>query len=333
VEIDVNRLTTQGRHVQHRTLRTSFLVACLVLASFALLEISLRWIVGLGDPPLYDAHPTIEFLLRPGNYRRFGNRVTVNSAGMRSPEIAIAPKGPSELRILVIGDSIVNGGSLTDDDALATSILARQLGQVVPTTVCNVSAGSWSPGNWLAYIRERGTFGAAYAVIILNDGDATDSPTFAPLGPEHPTEKPTFATWEVLVTYLPRYVPFLRRSPSIAAGQVEPPPRPLDELAAGVELLRNAGVEVSAVLVPSETEVSSGLRDGLRRIQSRLGAAGVPSVDASDSIRDAIARGQQPFRDGVHLTEIGQVVLSGCCREALRLAGLDREHRPPTQAP
>jgi hypothetical protein len=73
-------------------------------------ELTLRFVVGLGNPPLFNRHPEIEYLLRPGSYCQFGNRIFVNSMGMRSPEDATLPIRVGELRVLVLGDSIVNGG-------------------------------------------------------------------------------------------------------------------------------------------------------------------------------------------------------------------------------
>jgi hypothetical protein len=295
-----------------------------VVAGVALLlvvEAGLRLLAGLGDPPLYEVHPTIEYLMKPGVYRRFGNQVSVNSAGMRSPEAAISPLAPGARRVLVVGDSIVNGGSLTDDRALATATLEDRLGGSVPTSVCNVSAGSWGPGNWLAFFRDRGTFTAQFAVLVLNDGDATDAPTFAPLGPEHPTSRPPLAIWEALRNYLPRYAPWLRTAPPQPVGSTVVPD-PLDELSAGVELLRKSGVSTCAVLFPTESELRLGPGKGSMAIRARLESLGVPIVDASGVLRAAMERGEHPFRDGVHLTTAGQSLLAGICMDALRLAGV-----------
>jgi hypothetical protein len=307
----VQRSGTLGRWFR----RTALVVAVALVLS----EAALRLVIGLGDPPLYEVHPTIEYLMKRGVYRRFGNLVSVNSAGMRSPESVVAPPAPGTRRVLVVGDSIVNGGSLTDDSALATASLAVQLSVSTPTSVCNISAGSWGPGNWLAFFKERGTFSASFAVLVLNDGDATDAPTFAPLGPEHPTAAPLLASWEVLSNYLPRYVPWLRPAPPIASSArvVDP----LDDLSDGIQLLRKSGVATCAVLTPTESELSAGPGKGLLAIRARLESLGVPFVDASGLLRSAVNRGEAPFRDGVHLTSEGQTLLAEACREALGMIG------------
>lgn len=48
-------------------------------------EVVARFVLGLGDPPLSVAHPTIEYLLKPNQVvHRFGNRYLVNQYGMQS---------------------------------------------------------------------------------------------------------------------------------------------------------------------------------------------------------------------------------------------------------
>jgi len=93
-------------------------------------ELFARFGLGLGDPPLSEAHPQIEYLFKlDQGARRFGNQVFINAYGMRSPDFA-PEKAPGELRVLVFGDSVLNGGNLSDQAELATSLLAELLGAV-----------------------------------------------------------------------------------------------------------------------------------------------------------------------------------------------------------
>ena len=75
-------------------------------------EILARVMLGLGDPPLTIRDPKIEYMFKPGIYQRFGNEVAYNEYSMRSP----APPKAHVLakRVLVVGDSVVNGGAETD---------------------------------------------------------------------------------------------------------------------------------------------------------------------------------------------------------------------------
>ena len=193
--------------------------ALVALAAVCLLAVSGEWwaraVLGLGDPPLSITHPRIEYLYAPNqDVRRFGKRFFVNDYSMRSAPLA-ARKGADERRVLVFGDSVVNGGNLTDHQDLATTRLAHDLlpfagGNKV--VVGNVSAGSWGPGNWLAYSQTYGFFEADVVVLVASSHDVADNPTFAPLDPNtHPTRKPLLALTEGLTRYLPRYLPaFLR---------------------------------------------------------------------------------------------------------------------------
>ena len=174
-----------------------------------------RSVLGLGDPPLSITHPRIEYLYAPNqDVRRFGKRFLVNDYSMRSAPLA-ARKGADERRVLVFGDSVVNGGNLTDHQDLATTRLAHDLRPFAggnKVVVGNVSAGSWGPGNWLAYSQVYGFFEADVVVLVASSHDVTDNPTFVPLAPNtHPTKKPLLALTEGLTCYLPRYLPaFLR---------------------------------------------------------------------------------------------------------------------------
>jgi hypothetical protein len=300
-----------------RLLRLVVFLSCTAVA----LEITLRVLVGLGNPPLYVEHPTIEYLLLPGSYRPFGNRVTINSANMRSPEAAIAPLRPLECRILVLGDSIVNGGSMIDDSDLATALIAAVGSGARPVSVCNISAGSWGPGNWLAYLRDRGTFGAKFAIVVLNNEDASDAPTFAPLDSDHPTAKPVLAVWELVDRYLPRYVPWLRIHRSVV--RKEATSDPLADLRDGVAELRARGVTVAGVLFPSEMEVKGKSGTGSLMLREVLESENVPVIELSWAFRELLAQNQQPFRDGVHPSVLGQRVLAERCVDLLRRLGLD----------
>jgi hypothetical protein len=139
--------------------------------------------LGLGNPPLSVTHPTIEYLFKPNqDVLRFGNRVRINAYGMRSDDFP-TNKAQDEFRVLVFGDSVLNGGNLTDQKELATELLSVRLEQALerPVVVGNVSAGSWGPGNWLGYAREYGFFDADAVVLLISTHDYRDNPTFEPL--------------------------------------------------------------------------------------------------------------------------------------------------------
>ena len=296
----------------------------IVLAAICALLLAGEWYarsaLGLGDPPLSITHPRIEYLYAPNqDVRRFGKRFLVNDYSMRSAPFA-ARKGADEHRVLVFGDSVVNGGNLTDHQDLATTRLAHDLlpfagGNKV--VVGNVSAGSWGPGNWLAYSQAYGFFEADVVVLVASSHDVTDNPTFAPLDPNtHPTKKPLLALTEGLTRYLPRYLPaFLRGGGSMSEGKQEPTGqdrvRGLADLRAFLLAARASGAAVVLVQWPERGEVTAGVPTGgfadLTELASELG---VRNVVAAPAVAAALAQGRALYRDKIHPNDEGQQLLA-----------------------
>ena len=91
-----------------------FLIILAVTAGLsAAIEVLLRVLLGFGNPLIYIADAECGYLLAPNQkVRRLGNRIEINEYSMRSP--AIAPSAPPEtLRVLLLGDSVANGGLWT----------------------------------------------------------------------------------------------------------------------------------------------------------------------------------------------------------------------------
>lgn len=105
---DKARKTSGVFRDKRRLLRLGGIGICVIVLG----ELFARFYLGLGDPPLSVAHPTIEYMFKPNqDVYRFGNRQLYNRYGMRSPYFD-REKSDDELRILVIGDSVVNGGKI-----------------------------------------------------------------------------------------------------------------------------------------------------------------------------------------------------------------------------
>lgn len=246
----------------------------LVLIAFAVFalvgaEVFARFQVGLGDPPLTVRDPDIEYLFKPSRcYRRFGNDVCYNRWSMRSPEADRFP-------ILVLGDSVVNGGSLTDDSRLGTAILARHLG----VAVGNVSAGSWGPPNLLEYTERFGWFGAQSVIVVASSHDLDDIPTFsATLGIDFPEEPPVAALWEAARRYLPRYLPSSGGGPGAAASAAGGERRAVPALRS---LLQSASQNASRVILayhPTRTELQTHDRTVVQEYEGLAGAPGHPAA-------------------------------------------------------
>src|SRR5437762_14351160 len=85
------------------------LIAAVVLLVLA--ELGARFVLGLADQPLSQADPQIEYMFKADKEcRSLGHRIKYNHYSMRSDDFPRHKSDPSELRVMVVGDSIVNGG-------------------------------------------------------------------------------------------------------------------------------------------------------------------------------------------------------------------------------
>ena len=180
-----------------------------VVGLCVVVEVVLRWLFGFGNPLMYVADPHIGYLLAPNQRtRRFGNRIEINQYSMRSPPVEKIPL-PGTLRVLIIGDSIANGGWWTDQDNTISSLITRSLLSNISNyqeiQVLNASANSWSPRNELAYLQKFGNFQAQFVVLLINTDDLFGTaPTSLPVGRDrnYPDQKPPLALAEVWERYM-----------------------------------------------------------------------------------------------------------------------------------
>jgi hypothetical protein len=308
---------------QRRWRRVARYAAMILLIGLLAGELFSRFYLGLGDPPVTITHPTIEYLFAPNQHvHRFGNRIEINSYSMRSAEFPQKKEDSRELRVLVLGDSIINGGALTDQDELATELLRRDLEERLdrPVVVGNVSAGSWGPPNLLAYVKEFGTFDADIAVLVFNGPDAGDVPTFEPLDRNlFPQSKPPCALWEAATRYLPRYLPLgppakdeanlasnADKSASLAAAR------------ALVERFRKDKARVIVLLHQARGELATRPEAGHEMLRVTCGQAGAKVHELGPAFQASIEGGLDPYRDdGLHPSAVGQQVIYQVLREAV----------------
>lgn len=282
-------------------------------------ELTARYMLGLGDPPLIIAHPRIEYLSKPNqNVQRFGNTVIVNQFGMRSDSVAPEKVNPEELRVIVFGDSVVNGGALTDHSELATTLLQASLGKDLkrPVRVLNVSAGSWGPGNWLAYAEEFGFFNSDYVVLVISNHDISDNPDFAPLDKtQFPDTTPVSAVLEGLFRYLPRYLPDIsgneehkpRYEKKISQEEIT---RGKDDLEQFLKLAMSTGAQVFLLNHFEKPEIeNNSFRQGFYEIAEMCDSLSLVCVSLYKNLHNALQEDLNPYRDRIHLNQTGQALL------------------------
>jgi lysophospholipase L1-like esterase len=289
-------------------------------------ELFARFYLGLGDPPLSIEDEKVEYRFKPGIYHRFGNTITINLFSMRSGPITPEKVDPRELRVLMVGDSVINGGSLTDDRELATAILQDQLSSTLqrPVYVANISAGSWGPPNQAAYLRKFGWFDADLLVLVLSSHDAIDTPSFEPtvgVHPSYPDHKPLFALTELIQRYSPlsgffNPVPIQSfelqySSPSDEVLEVrkEKCQQALREM---LEQAQKQGIPCLILIHSTRDELDGQIRPERSAILEVASEKAVPVLEDGPAMKDSLLSGKDPLRDNdeIHPNAIGQQILA-----------------------
>ena len=171
-----------------------------------LLELILRYVFGFCDAVLYQSSPAYEYIAQPNQHRyRFFSHIDYNSYSQRSDE----PDSTKTI-VLGLGDSVIFGGTMLDQDSIATTLFSKETGM----QMLNISSGSWGPDNCAAYLKEKGTFGAKAMVLVCSSHDAFDVMSHIPvvgIYPNYPDKQYKLAIWEVVDRYLlPRIKVYFR---------------------------------------------------------------------------------------------------------------------------
>lgn len=285
-----------------------------ILSVLLMLEVGLRWRFGFGRPLLYQADPELGYLLIPNQRtRRFGNQIEINQYSMRSPPIA--PTRPSQtLRVLLLGDSVANGGWWTDQTQTISAQLQFPLSSLSAfdrVEVLNASANSWGPRNELAYLQRFGSFGSQVIVLILNTDDLfATTPTSLPVGRDrnYPNQKPFSAITEVISRYgIPQKpIPELEAVQQEGGDRVGINLRAIEQIH---EQAKRSDAKFLLVLTPLLREVGEpGSRDYEQKARQRLTEFSqhhqIQLVDAL-SIFNQVSSSSRFYHDHIHLNQQG----------------------------
>jgi hypothetical protein len=282
------------------------------IAFLSAIELALR-LLGFGNPALLQADAEVGYIFAPNQLvYRFGNRLQYNQFSQRSEQIDSA-KPEGTIRILMTGDSVLNGNNTTDQAETITELLAaRLLGIKKQVQVLNASAGSWGIGNQLGYIRKFGTFESDAVILQIGTHDLlqpTSNSSRVGTDPLMPNRKPLFAIQEFFERHImPKFSKvFVSDSP---AARVQVPEevrfgenmQKLEEIAAlvrakNMQLLVLYTCDRSDLLpVPNQPRFKSQFVD-------RLKALKIPLIDThaawSKLPKTTV---ESYFRDGVHPT-------------------------------
>jgi hypothetical protein len=163
---------------------------------------------GFGAPLLYRAASSGYEIAPNQHVERLGKVMHINALGTRGGPITPFPT--SDIwRVMVLGDSVANGGSQIDDAQTFPAIASRHLERNgCHNEILNASAGGWSLFDEIAWIHNHGMYGARTLVWTINSLDLDQQPSTAGLldhNPSFPSHRPAMALSEIVFRYaLPR---------------------------------------------------------------------------------------------------------------------------------
>nr|WP_211176156.1 SGNH/GDSL hydrolase family protein [Brasilonema sp. UFV-L1] len=299
-----------------------------VLGLFVVIEVGLRLVFGFGNPLTYIRDEQIGYLLAPNQRtRRFAHRIEINQYSMRSEPISKTPL-PSTLRVLLLGDSIANGGWWTDQNNTISSLMQRSLTSAVASLfqqveVMNASANSWGPRNELAYLQKFSNFNAQAVVLLINTDDLFATvPTSLPVGRNHnyPEKKPPLALIEVFQRYVFKPTPIA----GIEAVQNEESDRVglnLEAIGKIQALVRQENSQFLVVMTPLLREIGEpGSRDyeviARQRLTKFCQTQQITYVDFLP-IFNSNQNPKALYQDHIHLNFQGNQLVSEVIKQAL----------------
>jgi lysophospholipase L1-like esterase len=231
--------------------------------------------------------PALPYLLRPHvETVVYGVAVRVNALGLRGPEQTVEP-APGVFRVLAVGDSVMFGQGVEEDQALP-AVLARRLATVRGDTVEVLNAGvqGYDVVAEAAFLVHVGLGLHPHVVVVgtsLNDCDA--APGYDPTGVltwrRDDTEPPVLARSEFLlvlrwlVTWARGQLPtqLMAKAPGLASA----PPQGRDL----VRALDRANAEAHRRFYAQPEPVAwARMRRGYEALRDTAARAGVPLLVA-----------------------------------------------------
>ncbi|WP_225894369.1 SGNH/GDSL hydrolase family protein [Atlanticothrix silvestris] len=289
------------------------------------IEVSLRLLFGLGNPVLSQADISTGYRFQPNQQIvRFGKRIEYNQYSQRSQPISLQ-KLEGTLRILMVGDSVLNGGNPIDQKQIITEQLKAKLKASGQTTeVLNASAGSWGIGNHLGYLKKFGTFGSDIVILQIGTHDLTQpTSTGERVGkdPNYPVHSLS-AIQEAFTRYiLPRLLgnvnlnPFSNQEiPQISPAQVAQHfQKNMEFFKTAVNLVRDKKTPIYVLFTPNRydlipTPVTPPYKPEFMQVVNSLQIPVFDTYEAWSKLPTNVV--ETYFRDEVHLTEVGYEVVA-----------------------
>ncbi|MGD2182801.1 SGNH/GDSL hydrolase family protein [Lusitaniella coriacea] len=308
-------------------MRKSLLIygTCAAITSLIAIEGGLRLAVGLGNPPLVIADEEMGYRFKPNQkLYRFGNRVEYNQFSQRSEPIE-PQKSQGTFRILMLGDSVLNGGNRTDQGKTISEQLEAKLSKEEESVeVLNASANSWGIGNQLGYLRKFGTFESDVVILQIGTHDLLQ-PTSTGKNLAQ-TEKPPSAISEAIFTYiLPRLRGWLASSSAVKVNAAKPLDmlfqENLERLDAIARLVREQNIPLYILYTPDRRDLLPTPNEPPYKTQffQHLATSNIPITDTHNAWSKLPPQtAKSYFVDSVHLSLGGQQSVADLLFQQLR---------------
>jgi hypothetical protein len=291
--------------------------------------------LGFGNPILYRGDSDAGYLTAPNQETlRYGGNIKLNSYGMRAPEMERTKK-PGALRIFMIGDSTLWGGSYVDQADIYARVLDDKLDKTPGANdveIWNIGVNGWGPHEELGYVNKFGVFDADVAVVCLPIGDIYRSKkTLANMPYFSADAPPNFGLQEIGHHLLWRGRMMLKgpQKPEVEEQ------RGRDGLVAYAELakkLQSEGCEVIFAVLPGRaagmtSEAPEKEQEDVERLRAALAPLGVEVDYPVGLFKDKGTTGEMYF-DVCHLYTKGNHAYADYLKTRLEeLSTKIREHR------
>jgi lysophospholipase L1-like esterase len=295
--------------------------------AFAILEAFLRIAFGFGNPLLFEPSDEYGYRIAPNqNIYRFGKRIFINEQGLRSEPMTAIPKKGVE-RILCAGDSITNGGILTDQEDTYPYILQKLLNKAGDRRfeILNASAPGWASRDEEAFLKKFGIYNSKIVILQVHSTDF-----FQPRADKndvgqnslYPRRRPLLALQDLLFTYGKK---FSRKMTGIAPikKQAEVDVHitvraEVENIKRIVDLVRSQGAKPIVMYVERPRDRRQEIYIYCRKMLSEgLAGINVPFIDMSDKLWQA--GGQSLFcADGTHPNPEGNALMARFAAESVK---------------
>ena len=294
----------------NRRRRCIFLGLGATLISIVTAELMLQT-VGFGDPPLVEMDDSVEYYLTPNrSYRRFGQQIEVNRYGMRSKDADLSRLDRSQI-FSVLGDSIVYGPGLDQDDTLVSQLQKRlredrRRGNAI---VNSLAASSWGPENIFHFYNHFGGISGNIAWIVQSSHDMFDVANSADDPVPYSAVAPYCALHDFIISVWRKVSVRISstRSGIDAADRLKRTEWALGEVLAS---LNRDYHRVILVFHATRGEAIRGEANGLEHFRRLAGERGVYFLSTLELYRRSYAAGQQPYADEIHLSATGARLLA-----------------------